>query len=108
MRPTTTTGVQEVETDAQQPVDGGLSITAHHRRNGRRRCRVGFRQPDVQRQGDRLGAKPARASRPPRCRPDAFGWESAHGVGVVAGAAGHDAEGQQDADGTDKADAVSG
>ena len=88
----------QVEGDAQQPVDRGLQHhPAHQRRDrrGRRRMRLG--QPDVQRQHARLRAEAEQREQERGRAPDRLRLHRAHGVETVAsGAALQRAETHQD------------
>ena len=64
-----------------------------------------FGQPDVQRQYARLGPETEEGQQKGNCWPGAAGTEVAHGIEcVITGAAGHDAEGKQNADRADMGD----
>ena len=98
--------VEQVERDADDAVDGGFQHhAAHQRRNRRGRGRVGFRQPDVQRQQPGLGPETEQREQESHRRPDPVMVEIAHGIeGVIPGATGHDAEGEQDGECADVGD----
>ena len=99
-------GLQQIEADAQQAVDRRLQHdSAHHRRHGRGRRRVRFRQPDVQRQEAGLGAEAEDGEQEGHARPGAGRVEGAHrGEGVIALRPGQHAEGEQDGDRADVRD----
>ena len=99
--------VEQVEGDAQQAVDRRLQHhAAHQRRDRRRRGRMRFRQPDVQRQEPGLGAEARTArGRTRRSATRPVSDDRAHRAErVVAAAALQHAEAEQDRDRADVRD----
>jgi hypothetical protein len=97
---------EQVERDAQQPVDRHLQHrAAHQRRDRRRRRRMRLGQPDVQRQETRLCAEAQERQEERNRRPDARKRQRAHRPErVVAAASLEHAEAQQDRDRADVRD----
>ena len=98
--------LQDLEADAQDPVDRRLQHhAAHQRRHRRRRRGVRFRQPDVQRQHAGLGAEAEQRQQERGRRPERRQVLRAHvGERVVAGVGLQHAEGEQDAERADVRD----
>jgi hypothetical protein len=93
--------LQQVKGHAQHAVDGGVEHDpAHQCRNGRRRGRVRFGQPHMQRQDAGLGAKAEHRQQETHRSPEGRQRLRAHiGKGVVARIGLQHAKTQQDGDG---------
>src|SRR4029453_1971724 len=98
--------VQQIKRDPQKTVDRRLQHDAAHQRgDGRRRCRVRFGQPDVQREEPGFCAEAAEREKERDAGPAAGKDHRAHRTeGVVAAAALQNAKAKQDRDRADVSD----